>query len=125
MILDLTGRRGYNGWVTLIARLPRITRVEVAAGLLGIGWLALVAAAIGIAATPARWCGAVFDPTGHVALHVGLTAAASALGLSFIPTVSSERRRGLLALAWVVLAVALLVVVFLARVFAGGGYYCG
>lgn len=111
--------------MALIACLPRITRVEIAAGLLGIGWLALVAVTIGIAEMPARWCSAAFDPAAHVAVHVGLTAAGSAVALSFIPAVSSERRRGGIALAWVALAVAFAVAVFLARVFAGGGYYCG
>lgn len=104
--------------------MPRITRVAL--GLVGLGWLALIAAAVGIAATPTRWCYDVPpEPSGQLALHVGLYATVSALALSFIPAFTSERLRGLLALAWIGLTVALISVVLLARYFAGGGNFCG
>jgi hypothetical protein len=101
-------------------------RIALATGLLVLGWLALASAALGVAVTPAEWCNAATEPSGQVALHVGLAVAGSAIALSFIPAVGSEHHlRGRLALAWIALVVALLGVVLLARVFAGGGYYCG
>lgn len=104
--------------------MPRITRFAL--GVVGLGWLALMAAALGIAETPTRWCNeAPPEPSGQVALHVGWYVAVSALALSFIPTLVSERLRGPLALAWIALTVALISVVMLARYFAGGGNFCG
>ena len=94
--------------------------------MLGLGWLAIVAASAGIAETPTRWCSeAPPQPHGQLALHVGSYAAAGAIVLSFVPAFVSERRRGLLALSWLALLVASVSVVILARYFAGGGNFCG